>query len=207
MLRRLEEILTHHAPAVIALDFPLALGGVRGWRKADLATTRAFSRFGCPVHSPTPDRPGEWGDQIVEIMQRKGYHLGLFPEERNGIFVEVYPHTVLLDIFRLTRRLPYKAGRSAQYWPELCRDARTARLLDTYQAIWRRLETHWKLPQFPHPGENPLLRDLKTLEDLTDALVCLEAARKIQNREYLPFGDSEAAIWNPDPRKLHPSEA
>jgi predicted RNase H-like nuclease len=207
LLHRLEELLRQYTPGVIALDFPLAVGGVRGWREADLATTRAFSRYGCPVHSPTPERPGAWGDQIVEVMKGRGYHLGITSDDVHQVYAEVYPHTVLLEIFRRTRRLPYKAARSAQYWPGLSREARVNRLLETYRMIWNRLDADWTLPTFPDPQPPCTLRTVKTLEDLTDALLCLEAARRIRSGDYLPFGNDQAAIWNPNPRNLPPSGA
>lgn len=198
LLTCLDEILGEFRPAVIAMDLPLAVGGVRGWRKADLETTRAFTRFGCPVHSPTAERPGAWGDRIVEVMSEREYHLRLSKSCGQGVFAEVYPHTALLEIYRRARRLPYKAGRSKQYWPDLGREERVERLLRTYREIWGRLETAWTLPPFPGVSDSPRLKELKKLEDLTDALVCLHAARGIQTGRYRPYGDKTAAIWNPD---------
>lgn len=198
LLDRLAWILAVYQPALVAVDLPMALGGVRGWRRADLETTRAFSRFGCPVHSPTAERPGEWGDRIVAGLADRGYHLALSNPCGEGCFAEVYPHTVLLDIYRRARRLPYKAGRSKQYWPECGREERVSRLVRTYEAIWRRLETWWRLPPFPGVGASPRMKELKGCEDLTDALLCLHAAAAIQTGRYLPYGDGTAAIWNPD---------
>ncbi len=198
LLTRLDEVLLEYRPAVIAMDLPLAVGGVRGWRTADLETTRAFSRFGCPVHSPTAERPGAWGDRIVEVLSKRGCHLALSKSFRESVYAEVYPHTVLLDIYRRARRLPYKAGRSKQYWPDLGREERVERLLQTYREIWGRLAESWRLPSFPGMSDSPRMKDVKMLEDLTDALVCLEAAGGIQTGRYRPYGDETAAIWNPD---------
>jgi predicted RNase H-like nuclease len=199
LLSRLRDLIEEFKPAVIAVDLPVALGGVRGWRNADLETTRAFSRCGCPVHSPTPARPGEWGDRMVNVMEEKKYHLAVSNPIGDRVFAEVYPHTVLLEIYRRDYRLPYKAGRARQYWPELNREERGVKLLETYRDIWRQLEKTWRLMEFPEPEGLTTGKDLKRIEDLTDALVCLHAAREIQRGRYLPFGDDRAAIWNPNP--------
>ena len=202
LLSRLADLMDEFRPGVVAADLPLALGGVKGWRNADLETTRAFSRFGCPVHSPTAARPGEWGERMVEVLAERDYHLALSNPCGDQVFAEVYPHTVLLDIYRRTRRLPYKAGRSKQYWPEMAREARVEKLLHTYRGIWGRLGEAWALPPFPDTAESPRMKDLKRLEDLTDALVCLHAARAVREGVYRPYGDQTAAIWNPDHRRI-----
>lgn len=200
LLERLQGILKEHDPDLIAMDFPLARGGVTGWREADAATTRAFSRYGCPVHSPTPERPGRWGDQIVEILEEHGYKLGLCRQLSAKTFVEVYPHTVLLHTHRLGYRLPYKAGRAGGYWPDLNREERKQRLLHSYQALWRDLSKgRFAFPRLP---EAPSLSALKAVEDQIDALLCLRAAEGILEGVFLPFGDDHAAIWNPDPLYL-----
>lgn len=198
LLERLGTLLGEYEPTVVAIDLPMAVGGVKGWRTADLETTRAYSRYGCPVHSPTAERPGSWGDAISEVMEGRGYHLAVSEIFGEKVYAEVYPHTVLLNLYRRKERLPYKAGRSKQYWPALSREARVEKLLATYRDIWRRLEEEaWALQKFPVVSECPRLRDLKVVEDLTDALVCLHAARGMREGIFRPFGDETAAIWNP----------
>lgn len=202
LLGRLAQLLDTLQPSVLAVDLPFALGGVSGWRTADLATTRAFSRFGCPVHSPTPERPGRWGLEIQSVLEKKGYHLGVADGDHFAVYAEVYPHTVMLDIHRSARRIPYKSGRSKQYWPEAGLAERTGRLVETYRNIWSRLGERWRLPPFPLPPEPLRMSGLKAVEDQIDALACLEAARGIQTGRYRPYGDETAAIWNPDASAL-----
>lgn len=197
LLDRLSGLLTEFSPALIAIDLPMAIGGVRGWRAADLATTRAFSRFGCPVHSPTPARPGEWGDRILRRLGAHGVQLTVKPGLDGPVCAEVYPHTALLDLLKRDYRLPYKAAKSAAYWPGITREDRKVRLLATYRDIWKTLSESFDLPPFPRVGSSPRVKDLKQLEDLTDALVCLHAACGIQAGTFHPFGDETAAIWNP----------
>jgi len=193
LLSRLEELLAQWRPSIIAMDFPLAIGGVREYRAADLETTRSFSRYGCPVHSPSPERPGRWGEQIVEVLRRHGYEIGVSRPLPARAVVEVYPHTALLEIKRLSRRLPYKASRSASYWPGVPLLERVERLLETYRDLWAVLNGG----DFPDVGQNPILSRLKSVEDLIDALVCLHAGRQVCTGGYQPYGDEMAAIWNP----------
>lgn len=198
LLPRLDEILGSWKPVVIAMDFPLARGGrVNGWRVADLATTRAFSRHGCPVHSPTASRPGEWGEQVMEILKKHGFEVAVSLPLPKKAVVEVYPHTVLLQLYRSDFRVPYKAGRTSIYWPDLSLERRKQKIREIHAGIHARLQKDWGTGPLPLLPEHPSLSHLKAQEDLLDALLCLTAAKQVRGGDFRPYGDARAAIWNP----------
>ena len=119
LLEDLADIVKQFQPALIAMDMPIGVDGVRGWREADLETTRAFSRYGCPVHSPGPERPGEWGERIVALLKLHGYQVKGERPLGGKALVEVYPHTANIHLHRSRYRIPYKVGRARKHWPEL----------------------------------------------------------------------------------------
>ncbi|MCC5847465.1 MAG: DUF429 domain-containing protein [Verrucomicrobia bacterium] len=198
--RLLQDLARHvhkFQPVLIAMDFPIAVDGVRGWRQADLETTRAFSRYGCPVHSPNPERPGKWGDQIVALLKNHGYQVKGERSLGTKALVEVYPHTANIHLHRSRYRIPYKVGRAAKYWPELSLTERKEKLCAIYQEHWQHLGEHIDLPTFPAPNPNGPLSALKTLEDQIDALLCIYAGKGIQKGDFQPYGTPQASIWNP----------
>lgn len=203
LLKALRKLLETYAPRLAAVDFPLAVSGVRGWREADLQTTRAFSRYRCPVHSPSPRMPGIWGEEVMQVFLDHGYSLGTAAGLPDKAVVEVYPHTVLLWKYRLLERYPYKVGRAAKYWPETPPAERKKRLLLIYRQMWQDLGGG----AFPELGQAPTLARLKTLEDLLDALLCREAAQGILAGDFAAYGDTDAAIWNPKADRLRPLPA
>jgi len=196
-LSKLNDVISKWHPGLIAMDFPLAKSGVTGWRVADLETTRAFTRYRCPVHSPSPERPGVWGNKIMEVLTGHGYELATSRPLPELSVVEVYPHTALLKLHRSRSRIPYKAGRSATYWPELSLPERKRKLQCMHRELYRRLQERFDLPALLSLKRDAPLSQLKRREDLLDALVCLYAAEEVALGRFQPFGDEEAAIWNP----------
>ena len=49
--------------------------------------------------------------------------------------IEVYPHAALIAFLNAPRRLEYKAGKIAAYWPKLASEKRPAEL----RAVWARI--------------------------------------------------------------------
>lgn len=203
----LSGIVKETSPGIIAVDMPVSDLPVCGCREADRATTRAFSRFGCPVHSPNPERPGQWGWAAVKSLHEAGYRCLTRPEDGGQGFAEVYPHTALLKLLRLRYRFPYKTGRSGIYWPADPLPLRKQKLLRAFLQMHRALEKEFgtAIPTtFPKMEDS--LYIFKQTEDLLDALVCGWCAIQIQQGRFEPFGDSCAAIWNPPLKELdlHP---
>jgi len=206
-LTSLNRLLDHYNPEVVAVDLPLSLDPVRGYREADRETTRAFSKYGCPVHSPTRSRPGEWGDACMEVFASHGYSLKTELPVGARALLEVYPHTVALYILRASYRIPYKVQRAGRYYPNrvpLERKRRVAadvcRLRETLGEVVRDLPSRLSV----EPGMR--LPKWKGVEDQVDALLCAVAGKAALSGSFHPFGNSRAAVWNPHPDCLPPAE-
>lgn len=202
MADELGALLDRWRPERIAIDMPVGNRPVTGYREADRATTRAFSRFGCPVHSPTPERPGAWGGFCMRRLLIHGYACKVDVGPPGRDVIEVYPHTAVLMMLRLKRRYPYKIQRAAKYWPEAGSTERKRRILNNLRRLHGRLAEDIRLPEFGTlvPGER--VADLKATEDLLDALVCAWAAIQSLSGVFVPYGDAEAAVWNPGLKEL-----
>ena len=207
LLTELENMLQQDSPDLVAVDLPVAHTPVRHYREADRATTRAFSRYGCPVHSPTPERPGPWGDQIMEVFKRHHVQVATSTPLSARSLVEVYPHTVCLDIVRAGYRVPYKIQRASRFYPHWSARKRQEAIARTLTQLLHAVEDRglvvpeelWEPPPLP-------LRHWKTREDRVDALLCALAGIGISEGRFLPFGSSDSAIWNPDLKHLAPPD-
>ncbi len=200
---RLQALLQNFQPVGIAVDLPMAIEPVRGYREADRATTCAFSRYGCPVHSPTPERPGVWGDWIREVFRCHGYTLAVHPDFERPALFEVYPHTAAVHMIRASYRLPYKIQRASGYYPTLPPQARKQRVADQLQGMAEAI-SNWCEGTPDHLQLDPAapMWVWKAAEDRLDALLCIWAALQAGQGTFLPYGDATAAIWNPDLKGL-----
>ncbi len=203
LLHRLRGWLDRYSFDLLALDLPLAKTPITGYREADRAATRAWSRFGCPVHSPSPARPGSWGRELQSLLGSHGYQISTQGLQGKDV-VEVYPHTVCLEILRLSYRYPYKLQRAGRFWPDLSPAERREKILDQWQLLLNTLGQNLQLPDLNLPKEGDPLKDWKRCEDRLDALLCVRAGIQILEGAYVPHGDEDAAIWGPELGRLKP---
>lgn len=205
MKQRLQNVLQTYNPDLIAMDMPIATTKISGYREADRETTRAFSRYGCPVHSPTPTRPGAWGEICLEVARSYGFQVLTGNGKSSRSIAEVYPHTAILEMLQLSYRFPYKVTRARTFWPALSPEEARGRCLNHLKILFDRLGTDIALPDWEdiRPPLRPLA-ELKAFEDKIDALVCAWAGFHIHSRHFIPYGNEEAAIWNPDLNQLIP---
>lgn len=194
----------------IAVDMPLANEPILGRREADSAISRKFGDRGCSTHSPTPTRPGLVSDKLVRDFSVNGFPLTCSYENAGGTsLIEVYPHVSLLAIsdvgpdtdrpYVLGKRLPYKVGKSSKYWPGVPLPVRRQSLVKVWKDILLRLGTFVDLTAFPIPENTDGLtnRELKSLEDQIDALICAWSAAQYVENAMVPIGSEHSAIWIP----------
>jgi predicted RNase H-like nuclease len=62
---------------VVAVDMPLAIGPCIARRAADNAISSAFGARGCATHSPTPERPGKLGMDLMRQLYAAGFPLAV----------------------------------------------------------------------------------------------------------------------------------
>ena len=113
--------------------------------------------------------------------------------------IEVYPHPALIELASASRRLPYKAGKAAKYWPGLAAGERRANLLAEWRAIVALLDgcIDGVGDLLPFPPVDASGAKLKAFEDALDALVCGWIGTCVIEGRAVALGDSDSAIWVP----------
>jgi len=187
---------------VIAVDMPLGTQRITGRRPADTAVSRAFGARGCAVHSPSAARPGPLADQMRAVLATEfpiATDIAVVPA-----LIEVYPHTALLSLLDLPRRLAYKVSRNSRYWPNTPTSVRRQRLLQAFNRILDGLRTKIEV-DLPIPVADAVrsFNELKRYEDSLDALICAWTAIEFLEGRCRPYGDDQAAIWVPTGSPYH----
>ena len=191
---------------LVALDIPLSPEVINRRRSADQLISTNYGGRGASTHSPNKDRPGEIS---VDIFQQLTEALFIWNGDvsKSKSFIEVYPHTSIIELFKYDYRLKYKVQKRNKFWPE---DTPAQRRLNIIANL---NELRSKLISFiPNVADmlHPLVKDkfysikyLKSYEDVLDALVaaltgCFYVAGNVKG-----YGDNSSTIWVPQLRSVY----
>lgn len=187
---------------LVALDMPIATVPFSSRRVADDAIAKCFGGRGCSTHSPSPERPGRLGTDIMNQLDSAGYPLATTTHSSGTLrrTIEVYPHPALIRLLNCDYRLPYKVAKSLRYWPKSLIQDRIVHLLDKFKEIERALSNTFGQTRLKIPNASDVrtLVALKRYEDGIDGLVCAWVGVQYANRAAKPYGDKTAAIWIPE---------
>jgi predicted RNase H-like nuclease len=183
---------------LVAIDMPLAHAPIVARRPSDDAIARAFGAWHCATHSPNADRPGALSDALRADFAAAGYPLRT-RDARAGGLIEVYPHPALVRLAGGSRRLPYKAGNSAKYWPGEPLAVRRGLLHAQWQRIAALLATRFDgvADHLPPLADRPSGVEAKAHEDMLDAIVCAWVGVTALEGAADAYGDDGSAIWVP----------
>jgi predicted RNase H-like nuclease len=193
--------LAGRAVDLVAVDMPLAFSPIIARRASDDAVSRAYGARHASTHTPSATRPGTISDELRAGFARAGYPLRIDHIALPGL-IEVYPHPALIELAAALRRLPYKASKIRNYWPDLSVSDRRACLFAQWTEIVQLLDRQIagvadKLPR-PDPAASGVA--LKAYEDVLDAIVCAWVAVCALEGKAQPLGDEVSAIWVPTSR-------
>jgi predicted RNase H-like nuclease len=182
---------------LVAIDMPLAHGPIRGRRFSDNEVSRVFGARKCGTHTPSSERPGPISSALKEEFGRAGYPLQTDTISPPGM-IEVYPHPALVELATAPQRLPYKVSKVRSYWPDATMAERRTLLFQEWDRITALLEAKIRgvTKALPIPLD-PRGRNLKSYEDMLDAVVCAWVAICTLEGHAKPFGDQNSAIWIP----------
>jgi len=117
-------------------------------------------------------------------------------------FIEVYPHTAIIELFKYEYRFPYKVQKMNKYWPTDISEIRKQKIKANLNEIRTKLNLLINnLPEFiPElsPDKDYATKLLKGYEDVLDALVCAITGIFYLNGKVKRYGDELSAIWVPD---------
>ncbi len=185
---------------IVAVDMPLSLKGIRGRRNADDEISRSFGKYGCGVHSPSPERPGKITKIMSKGLSNCGFKLATKTARpvSDPVFLEVYPHTALLKLLDDPEpyRVEYKISKASKYWPAETPKKRRRNILTNWKRILMALKPIISgIELSPKEGES--LVELKRYEDAIDALVCAWVGIEYLAGRTKAYGNETAAIWTP----------
>jgi predicted transcriptional regulator/predicted RNase H-like nuclease len=188
---------------VVSLDIPLSPIEITGRRCADNAISKEYGSRGAGTHTPSSERPGPISASIFTQLTASGFRwTGQDRSVENHVFIEVYPHTAIIELFGYDYRFPYKVQKRGRYWPDLSTAERKHRVIENLVELRGRLtEEISNVPDFlPLLDPRKPYRDkfLKGYEDLLDALVCGLVGHFYLKGETVAFGDgADGVIWVP----------
>lgn len=186
---------------LVSLDIPLSPQPITGRRGADIAISIAFGGRGASTHSPNSERPGLVSKDLYEQLTANGYTWN-GGETNNHSFIEVYPHTAIIELFNYQYRLPYKVQKRNKYWPDDNSEQRLSNIVTKLNELKQKLSglipnINEKLHTL-NPGQKYTERYLKGYEDILDAVICaLTGCCYIQGK-IKGYGDAVSTIWVPD---------
>lgn len=188
--------------SVVAVDLPVARVPITGRRPADQKIAKAFGRSWCSTHSPNQERPGKIGTLISDGFASAGFDLAVEGTKAGTAnkLVEVYPHTALLGLLDVEKRIGYKVATSKKWCGQKDRTTRITRILQSFEEILKKLRDTIRNISFQLPlhTDSLHLADLKRFEDAIDALVSAWVGIEYLEGRAQAFGDENAAIWVPD---------
>lgn len=182
---------------VVAIDMPMSMSAITGYRTADRELSKRFGGAQVSAHTPNAMRPGSYGKRITDDFTVAGFHLATVRTRATPSLIEVFPLAALVRLMHLFKRPEYKVTKTSRYWPNLTITKRMTLLLDGWRDIERALRIEVGDLGFVRPSVSISMAALKPYEDALDAVICAWVGACFVNGAAEPFGDDEAAIWVP----------
>ena len=193
------KILCGQSVDIVSADIPLSHTPITGRRTSDDAISKAFGSRHASTHSPNASRPGRIAEELKAQFERACY-----PLRTSGIFerglVECYPHPALIEYLQADERLPYKVSRISKYWKKETSTQRKENLVCVWKKIIYFLDKKIAGVKAAMPIQISDFRtgtDWKAFEDKLDAIICAAVGISILERNAIPYGDEDSAIWVP----------
>jgi predicted RNase H-like nuclease len=201
LLHAARQLLGHQQVNLITVDMPVSNTAITGYREAERAIARSFSKYGCAAHSPSVSRPGKIGRAYTDKLEQYGFELGVTSTRisTTNRLLEVYPHPALLKLMNVDYRLEYKAGKTSRYWPGLDVSERKKKLFHIYKNVLHVLgkEISDITLSLPDDLVQQPFSHFKRYEDVIDALICGWVGIQYLQGNAKAYGDDTGAIWVP----------
>ncbi|WP_425800804.1 DUF429 domain-containing protein [Desulfitobacterium sp. Sab5] len=193
------DTITEHID-VVTLDIPLSPNPITGRRQSDNLISSIYGRLGASTHTPNADRPGYIATTIYEQLSELGFNWA-YQYSKNPSFIEVYPHTAIIELFGYDYRFPYKVSKKAKYWPGVSTKIRNRNIIEKLMELKGNLES--EVTNIDHflikldPDKHYPIKFLKGYEDLIDSIISALVGYYYINQKATPYGDNIGTIWVP----------
>jgi hypothetical protein len=182
---------------LLALDIPLSPEPIISRRESDSQISIMYGSRGASTHTPNPSRPGAISMSIYQQLVGLGYKWNGVPPLKS--FIEVYPHTAIIELFKYEYRLPYKVQNRAKYWKKTTPDNQkmniTAMLNELREKIISRIPNASDIIKEATPNMDNT--ELKGFEDCLDAIICALTGFEYIYYRVEKYGDEKSCIWVP----------
>ena len=180
ILTWIDRWVAHKEPALIAVDAPTIIPNETGMRLPDKLTHKYFGRYHAGCYPANLSRP--FAQRTVNFgfsLEKRGFiHAPtLEPQQLGRYQIEVFPHPATVNLFSLDRILKYKKGRLSDRATELIKLHNyiatvlptLTPTIDLKQTKTSPLSSSSPLPHIP---PKIIGKELKTIEDRLDSLLC-----------------------------------
>lgn len=195
---------------LVAVDAPTIITNQTGMRLADKLTHKHFGRYhaGCyPANLGLKFASRTTGFSNSLLANNFHHAPTIKPQQLGRYQIEVFPHPATINLFGLEKILKYKKGRISERQQEL------GKLRDYITKILPNLEPALSLDslsKIPVIAPKQTGKELKTIEDLLDSLLCAYVAAHWwywgeSEQKNLVLGNLETGyiiIPNPDEQTL-----
>jgi predicted house-cleaning noncanonical NTP pyrophosphatase (MazG superfamily)/predicted RNase H-like nuclease len=185
---------------VAALDMPLSSTPIIGRRAAEKLRSSAYAKYGAATHSPTLESPCKVSEDIFSQLKANGLDFAYYYKE-GAVFIQVYPHSAIIELLKLQKKLMYEVNKSSIYWPE----ERDKKLINNLNQLRNELSRYVAnidnfLPLLVN-SKKYRTKTLKEYEDMLDAIVCGLVGCFYIDGNITVYGDEAGAIWVPKVKK------
>ena len=176
VLTRIDRWTFSNASALIAVDAPTIINNQTGMRLPDKLTHKHFGRYhaGCypaNLNLAFSDRTVGFGHSLTA---RNFLHAPTITAKQLGRYqIEVFPHPATINLFKLDRILKYKKGRIAERQAEL--NKLRNYIIEVLPTLEPALDKA-SLKKIPVIADRLTGKELKTVEDKLDSLICAYVA-------------------------------
>lgn len=194
----------HNKPNCISVDMPISSELITRRRSCDNEISSAYATKGAAVHSPTKERPGKIALKIYNELNKNGYIWKLYNMEISDYnLIEVYPHTAIIEYFKLDYRYEYKVSKKNSYksFKPLKPDERLKKLIRNLNWLIKKLslkvENIYEYIPLLDVDYKYKIRELKGVEDLIDSIICSLVGIDYIEDNIVAYGKEDGAIWVP----------
>ncbi|MEL6440061.1 MAG: DUF429 domain-containing protein [Cyanobacteria bacterium J06621_8] len=162
--------------AMIAVDAPTIINNQTGMRLPDKLTHKHFGRYhaGCYPANLGLKFASRTTGFSHSLLEKNFVHAPKIEPQQPGRFqIEVFPHPATINLFNLEQIIKYKKGRIGDRRQEL------SRLRHYIISILPQLEPALSistLKQIPLISEQQTGKELKSIEDCLDSIICAYVA-------------------------------